>query len=122
MRVRPLPLEAGAAHLHPCRRRPSHPVSPMHADPVSSTAAEPLVLHEDRFFDPAPGARRIARALYDETRGLPLVCPHGHVDPALLAMDAPFPEPTALLLIPDHYIFRMLYSQGVPMEAMGVPT
>lgn len=66
--------------------------------------------------------RRIAPALYEETRGLPLVCPHGHVDPALLAGDEPFPEPTALILIPDHYIFRMLYSQGVPMEAMGTPT
>lgn len=94
----------------------------MHAAPSAPHAAEPLVLHEDRFLDPDPGVRRIARAIYEGTRGLPLVCPHGHVDPALLATDAPFPEPTALLLIPDHYIFRMLYSQGVPMEAMGVPT
>ncbi|HEX5870587.1 MAG TPA: glucuronate isomerase [Longimicrobium sp.] len=78
------------------------------------------MLHEDRFFDPDPSVRSIARALYDETRGLPLICPHGHVDPALLAADAPFPEPTALLIIPDHYIFRMLYSRGVPMESMGV--
>ena len=98
----------------------------MHAD--SSSARRPasnddaLVLHEDRFFDPDPTVRGIARALYDETRGLPLICPHGHVDPALLATDAPFPEPTALLIIPDHYIFRMLYSRGVPMESMGVPT
>ncbi|HEX2205077.1 MAG TPA: glucuronate isomerase [Longimicrobium sp.] len=83
---------------------------------------EALVLHDDRFFDPDPTVRSVARALYEETRGLPLVCPHGHVDPALLAEDAPFPEPTALLLVPDHYIFRMLYSRGVPMEAMGVPT
>jgi glucuronate isomerase len=94
----------------------------MHADPSSaSPGADALVLHEDRFFDPEPAVRRIARALYEETRGLPLVCPHGHVDPALLAGDDPFPEPTALILVPDHYIFRMLYSQGVPMEAMGVP-
>jgi glucuronate isomerase len=66
--------------------------------------------------------RRAARALYDETRGLPLVCPHGHVDPALLAEDAPFPEPTALLITPDHYIFRMLYSQGLSLESLGIPT
>lgn len=66
--------------------------------------------------------RAIARSLYEETRGLPLVCPHGHVDPALLARDEPFPEPTALLIIPDHYIFRMLYSRGVPMEALGLST
>src|SRR4051794_5454722 len=80
------------------------------------------VLHEDRHFDPDPTVRRIARALYEETRALPLVCPHGHVDPRLLAENEPFPEPTALLLVPDHYIFRMLYSRGVPMEAMGVPS
>ncbi|GLC23747.1 uronate isomerase [Roseisolibacter agri] len=87
-----------------------------------SGAGEPLVLHEDRFFSAEPTQRRIARALYEETRGLPLVCPHGHVEPALLAENAPFPEPTALLLIPDHYIFRMLYSQGVPLEDLGIPT
>ena len=81
-----------------------------------------LVLDADRYFDPDPAVRRLARTLHDEIRDLPLVCPHGHVDAALLADDAPFPEPTALLLIPDHYIFRMLYSQGVPLEALGIPT
>jgi glucuronate isomerase len=98
----------------------------MHADPSSirrsASADDALVLHEDRFFDADATVRGIARALYEETRGLPLICPHGHVDPALLATDAPFPEPTALLIIPDHYIFRMLYSRGVAMEQMGVPT
>ena len=79
--------------------------------------AAPLALHADRYFDPDPAVRRVARALYEETAALPLVCPHGHVDPALLATDAPFPEPTALIVIPDHYIFRMLYSRGVPLEA-----
>ncbi len=64
----------------------------------------------------------MARALYDETRELPLICPHGHVDPALLHENAPFPEPTALLITPDHYIFRMLYSRGVSMESLGIPT
>jgi glucuronate isomerase len=88
----------------------------------SSRAAERLVLHEDRFFDPDASIRREARAIYDEIRDLPLVCPHGHVDPALLAENEPFPEPTALLIIPDHYIFRMLYSRGVPLETLGVPT
>ena len=82
----------------------------------------PLVLHEDRFFDAEPSIRRVARTLYEETRTLPLICPHGHVDPALLAENAPFPEPTSLLLIPDHYIVRMLYSQGVSMESLGIPT
>ena len=82
---------------------------------------QPLVLHEDRFFDPDPTIRRAARALYEETRALPLVCPHGHVEARLLAENEPFPEPTQLIVTPDHYIFRMLYSRGVPMEELGVP-
>jgi glucuronate isomerase len=80
-----------------------------------------VTLHEDRCFDSDPVVRRAARAVYEETRALPLVCPHGHVDPSLLATDAPFPEPTALLLLPDHYILRMLYSRGLSMESLGVP-
>ncbi|HEY9226801.1 MAG TPA: glucuronate isomerase [Gemmatimonadaceae bacterium] len=82
----------------------------------------PLVLHADRLFDPEPTVRAIARGLYEETRDLPLICPHGHVEPSVLADDQPFPEPTSLLIVPDHYIFRMLYSRGVPMESLGVPT
>jgi glucuronate isomerase len=89
--------------------------------PVDQRPTDTLVLHEDRFFDPDPAIRRAARILYEETRGLPLICPHGHVDPALLADNAPLPEPTALLVTPDHYIYRMLYSRGVPMEALGIP-
>ena len=81
-----------------------------------------MPLHADRFLSPEPGQRRIARELYAETCGLPLVCPHGHVEPSLLAMDEPFPEPTTLLVIPDHYIFRMLYARGVPLERLGIPT
>jgi glucuronate isomerase len=82
----------------------------------------PLVLHEDRFFDADASIRNVAHSLYEETRDLPLICPHGHVEPSLLAANDPFPEPAALLIVPDHYIFRMLYSQGVPMESLGIPT
>lgn len=81
-----------------------------------------LTLHDDRFFDPNPAVRRIARMLYEEVRDLPLVCPHGHVPPALLAENEPFPEPTSLIFTPDHYIFRMLYSQGLRLEDLGIPT
>lgn len=83
---------------------------------------EPLTLHDDRYFDPTPAVRRIARTLYEETRDLPIVSPHGHVEPRILANNEPFPEPTSLLIIPDHYIFRMLYSQGVRLEDLGIPT
>jgi glucuronate isomerase len=82
----------------------------------------PLVLHADRFFDSDPEIRRSARTLYEETRDLPLICPHGHVDPSTLANDAPFPEPASLIVVPDHYIVRMLYSRGVPMESLGIQT
>jgi glucuronate isomerase len=78
-------------------------------------------LHEDRYFDSDPSVRRHARALYDETRALPIVSPHGHVDPAILASNDPFPDPASLLVTPDHYVLRMLYSHGVPLEALGVP-
>jgi glucuronate isomerase len=82
----------------------------------------PAVLNEDRLFDPDPAIRGVARALYEETRSLPLICPHGHVDPAILADDSAFPEPTSLLIIPDHYILRMLYSRGISMDALGIPS
>ena len=75
----------------------------------------------DRLFPADPATRAIARELYAEVRGLPLICPHGHVDPALLADDAPLPDPAALLVAPDHYLTRMLYSQGVPQQQLGVP-
>lgn len=84
--------------------------------------AREAVLHEDRFFDPDPAVRRFARELFDGIRSLPLICPHGHVDAQLLARDEPLPEPAALIITPDHYIFRMLYSRGVPMESLGIPT
>jgi glucuronate isomerase len=75
----------------------------------------------DRCFSPDPATRRIARRLYERVAGLPLVCPHGHVDPRLFAdPDASFGSPADLLIVPDHYLTRMLYSQGIPLEKMGV--
>jgi glucuronate isomerase len=88
---------------------------------ASRGAASRLVLDENRHFDSDPAVRAAARALYEETSRLPLICPHGHVNPAVLADNAPFPEPAALLIVPDHYIFRLLYSQGVSLEALGIP-
>ena len=73
------------------------------------------MLHEDRVT-----VRRIARAIHDETSALPLVCPHGHVDPALLATDEPFQEPASLIVTPDHYLLRMLHSRGISLESMGI--
>jgi glucuronate isomerase len=79
-------------------------------------------LPADRFFDPDPAQRRVARELYQSVANLPLVCPHGHVDPRLLADEnATFGTPADLLIVPDHYVFRLLYSQGIPLESLGVP-
>ena len=64
----------------------------------------------------------MAYQLYQQVADLPLICPHGHVDPRLFANpDYQFGSPVELLLIPDHYIFRMLYSQGIRMEDLAVP-
>jgi glucuronate isomerase len=77
---------------------------------------------EDRYFSPDPAQRKIARQLYETVKDLPLICPHGHVDPRLFAdPDYEFGGPVDLLIIPDHYIFRMLYSQGISLESLGIP-
>ncbi len=74
----------------------------------------------DRYF--APETAATARELYASVKSLPLICPHGHVDPRLLAdPDYRFGTPVDLLIIPDHYIFRMLYAQGIPLETLGIP-
>ncbi len=76
----------------------------------------------DRYFSSDPAQRSIARALYETVYDLPLICPHGHVDPRLFSdPDYRFGSPVELLIVPDHYIFRLMYSQGIPMEAMGIP-
>jgi glucuronate isomerase len=81
-----------------------------------------LALHPDRLFPADERTRSIARALYAPIKGLPIVSPHGHTDPAWFACDLPFANPADLLIVPDHYVFRMLYSQGVRLEDLGVPT
>ena len=80
------------------------------------------MLDEDRLFDAEPKARGIARALYAGIRDLPLLSPHGHTEPRWYAENANFPDPAQLLIVPDHYVFRMLFSQGVRLEDLGVPT
>ena len=77
--------------------------------------------HEDRFFPPDSDTRKIARRLYCEVADLPILSPHGHTDPAWFASDISFHNPTELFIVPDHYIFRMLHSQGIPLEKLGVP-
>jgi glucuronate isomerase len=78
------------------------------------------ILHEDRLFPPEPATRAIARRLYATVRSLPLVSPHGHTEARWFADNEAFPNPTSLFIVPDHYVFRMLYSQGISLEDLGI--
>nr|WP_242197606.1 glucuronate isomerase [Sphingomonas hankookensis] len=80
-----------------------------------------LLLHPDRLFPADPTTRGIARNLYAAVRDLPIVSPHGHTDPTWFATDRPWTNATELLLSPDHYLFRMLYSQGIALDDLAVP-
>ena len=82
----------------------------------------PLVLNPDRALPSDPVQRGIARTIYEQTRGLPLVCMHGHVEASVFADDTAFPDPAALLITPDHYVTRMLVSQGLRLADLGVPS
>jgi len=82
--------------------------------------ARPLIFHEDRLFPADERTRSIARELYATVKGLPIISPHGHTDPSWFATNAPFQDATDLLLAPDHYLFRMLYSQGISLDALKV--
>lgn len=75
----------------------------------------------DRLFPVEPALRGLARELYDGVKSLPIVSPHGHCDPRWFAENKRFPNPAELFVIPDHYVFRMLVSQGVALEELGVP-
>jgi glucuronate isomerase len=83
-------------------------------------AARALQPHPDRLLPADPTVRALARRLYESVAGLPIVSPHGHVDPQLLVDDAPFADPASLLVQPDHYVTRLLHASGVPLEELGV--
>ena len=80
----------------------------------------PLILDDDRLFSAEPRQREIARELYAGVAALPIISPHGHTDPSWFALNEPFGDATSLLLQPDHYLFRMLYSQGIQLEDLGI--
>jgi glucuronate isomerase len=80
-----------------------------------------LELHPDRLFSSDPAQRSLARALYATVKDLPIVSPHGHTDPRWYADNEPFDNASALFITRDHYVFRMLYSQGIRLEDLGIP-
>ena len=79
-----------------------------------------MLLHEDRLLPAEPGTRKIAKALYERVKTLPIVSPHGHTQAVWFAKNEPFPGPAELFVQPDHYVFRMLYSQGISMEDLEI--
>ncbi|SLJ99085.1 glucuronate isomerase [Novosphingobium mathurense] len=79
-----------------------------------------LELHPDRLLPADPSTRAIARELYQSIASLPIISPHGHTDPRWFAANEAFGNATDLLLAPDHYVFRMLYSQGVGLQDLGI--
>ena len=79
-----------------------------------------MALDPDRLFPLEANTRQIARALYDTVHDLPIISPHGHTDPRWFAENAHFPDPAQLFVVPEHYVFRMLFSQGVSLEALGI--
>ncbi|MFZ0661892.1 MAG: glucuronate isomerase [Acidobacteriaceae bacterium] len=78
------------------------------------------LLHDDRLFPAEAATRAIAKRLYNEIKDLPLISPHGHTETAWFASNQPFPDPATLLVQPDHYVYRMLYSQGVPLDQLEI--
>ncbi|MCZ2822697.1 glucuronate isomerase [Modestobacter sp. VKM Ac-2977] len=80
----------------------------------------PLRLHPDRLLPADAGVRAVAREIYGAVRDLPVISPHGHVDPRTLLEDQPFPDPASLFVTPDHYVTRLLHANGVPLDALGV--
>ncbi|NVK55974.1 MAG: glucuronate isomerase [Alteromonadaceae bacterium] len=81
---------------------------------------KPILLHEDRLFPADKATRSVARSLYQSVKDLPIISPHGHTDPRWFAYDENFGNATELFILPDHYVFRMLYSQGISLEQLGI--
>jgi glucuronate isomerase len=79
-----------------------------------------MLIDEDRLFPSEPIARKFARALYAHVRSLPIISPHGHTQAGWFASNGPFPDPATLFVQPDHYVFRMLYSQGVSLDDLEI--
>jgi glucuronate isomerase len=79
-----------------------------------------MLIHEDRLFPAEPAVRKIAKALYAQVRNLPIISPHGHTQAGWFAKNEPFPDPAKLFVQPDHYVYRMLYSQGISLEELEI--
>ncbi|WP_270263885.1 glucuronate isomerase [Kocuria marina] len=79
-----------------------------------------IAAHPDRLLPADPATREIARNLLEQVEDLPIVSPHGHVDARIIAENTPFPDPTQLLISPDHYVTRLLHANGVDLADLNV--
>src|ERR1039457_1199701 len=79
-----------------------------------------MLIHEDRLFPAEPSPKKIPRALYAQEKTLPILSPHGHTQASWFVKNEPFPDPAKLLVQPDHYVYRMLYSQGISLEDLEI--
>jgi glucuronate isomerase len=86
---------------------------------VASVPAQ-LALHPDRLLPAEPDVRAIAQRLYAAVAELPIISPHGHVDPRILLDNTPFRDPASLFITPDHYVTRLLHASGISLDALGV--
>ena len=79
-----------------------------------------MAAHPDRLLPADPTTRAVARELLADVQHLPIISPHGHVPAAVIADDAPFPDPTTLLVTADHYVTRLIHAAGIPLDEVGV--
>ncbi|MDP9695411.1 UNVERIFIED_ORG: glucuronate isomerase [Arthrobacter globiformis] len=93
----------------------------LNLDRVPSLGERRLELHPDRALPADERQRAVAREIYEQTAQLPLICMHGHVEADVFAANEPFADPAQLLVVPDHYVTRMMVSQGIAPESLGVP-
>ena len=78
------------------------------------------LIHPDRLFPNEHKTKEIARYLFEGIYNLPIVSPHGHCEPSWFSENQRFPDPAQLFVVPDHYVFRMLVSQGLKLNELGV--
>ena len=74
----------------------------------------------DRLFPADTYSRGLALELFEKIERLPIISPHGHCDPNWFSENKRFPDPAQLLVVPDHYVLRMLVSQGLSLNELGV--
>jgi glucuronate isomerase len=114
------PLHQSTSLLPCIYYRTDHSSGQPTLQPSEKSECLSMLLHEDRLFPAESATRKIAKALYNEVHSLPLISPHGHTQASWFVKNEPFPDPAKLFVQPDHYVYRMLYSQGISLEDLEI--